>query len=37
MKLAGANKLRRGDRSRKGQMRFGSHWDEMLEKETSNA
>jgi hypothetical protein len=34
MKLAGANKLRRGDRSTKGQMRFGSRWDEMFQKET---
>jgi hypothetical protein len=34
MKLAGANKLLRGESIDKGQMRFGSRWDEMLQKET---
>jgi hypothetical protein len=32
MKLAGGNKLQRGDRSINGRMSFGSRWDETLKK-----
>jgi hypothetical protein len=32
MKLAGANRLQRGNRSTKSQMHFGSRWDEMFQK-----